>query len=89
MKLDKSHFLFIFYAILPYWMCANLICMDVKINNMLFFELLPSVAQLNWLFLKCNDNKFGNGKKYFWVRQWLIILSALLLAFLPIFKNYQ
>jgi hypothetical protein len=41
------------------------------------------------LFMKCSDAKFGNGKKYYVVRQLLITLSSLVALYLFILNLWH
>ena len=40
-------------------------------------NIFPALSVFVWIFIPCRDKQFGNGKKYYWVRQTVFALGTL------------
>lgn len=66
-RLNWGHFAIIFFAIVPNMITA------VLMNS-----IIPAIVTAVWLIIPCRDKQFGNGKKYYWVRQSVFIAGTLI-----------
>jgi hypothetical protein len=72
-RLNWVHFVIVFVAIVPNAMLAYLL-----------HSWLQGIGVAMWLIIPCSDKQFGNGKKYYWMRQSIFIIGLLITVMLGV-----
>jgi hypothetical protein len=72
-RLNWGHFAIIFSSV-----GLNLIA------ALLLHNPFQSVAVAIWLIIPCKDKQFGNGRKYYWMRQSVFIAGTIITALMGV-----
>lgn len=66
----------------PAWVIALLLTEKSTCH----IAVLPLLMITGWLVIPCNDSQFGNGRKFYWIRQAIISASVVACALIILIK---
>ena len=72
-RLNWGHFAIIFFAIVPNAVVAYYM-----------HSWAQGIAVVIWLISPRRDKQFGNGKKYYWMRQMIFIVGTIIVVMLGV-----
>lgn len=72
-RLNWGHFLIIFFSV-----GVN------AISAWLLHSPYQAIAVAVWIIIPCKDKQFGNGKKYYWMRQTIFIAGTIITVMLGV-----
>lgn len=75
-RLNLGHFIIVFIVIVP-----NVI------SAIMFKSWIPSLGVAVWLIFPCKDRKFGNGRKYFWMRQTVFSIGTVAVLLIGLYNT--